>query len=270
MWVQNYATRATLNNSSACAEDFYSTLEPNLPANQGFRHGDATGLAKRAHDTDLQEEVLVSSSPDGPDTVETPGEDITFAEKVDMLYFCGHGDANHLYFGEKRASAANSDDVAHYDDIKLGDGALKWLVLDACQTLSNTLFNGSWTIFNRWTKVFKPGKGLRYILGFSTVCKNDNFRGKFFAQFLNPIPPGGSAAMGEPIRIAWQYACEETEPNASEWAILRVGDAISNIANDRWTDNTVPDVPVIPVGGKQAFTYLKRIGPVVTTPEIVV
>ncbi len=266
MWVQNYPIRANLPNSGPCAEDFYNTLEPNGAVNRGFKHGDTSASSSRAHDTDIQEEFS-RLQPDNSIIVDTPGQDGSYAEKVDMLYFCGHGDANQLYFGEKKGDAPNSDDVAHYDDIKLGDGPLKWLVLDACRTLHNTLIGGSWSIFNRWTKAFKPGGGLRYILGFSTTCKNDNFRGKVFAQLLNPVP--GGSLIGEPIRIAWRYACEETEPNASEWAILRVGDQSSAIANDRWTDNSVTNMPTIPASGKQKFTYQKRLGPVATTPEVI-
>lgn len=266
MWVQSYPNGRSLPNSGPCAEDFYSTLLPNEPINKGFKHGDASASSAKAHDTDIQQEVT-RTRPDNTIAVDTPGKDVDYAEKVDMLYFCGHGDPNKIYFGETNVNAPNSDDIADYDDIKLGDLTLKWLVLDACQTLQNTLIGGSWSIFNRWAKAFSPGGGLRYILGFSTTCKNDNFRGKIFAQMLNPIP--GGSVIGEPIRIAWQYACEETEPNASEWAILRVDDQYSSIANDRWTDTSIPNVP-IPIGGKQKFTYQKRIGPVATTPEIIV
>ena len=264
MWVHNYPTRTLLPNSGPCAEDFYTILQPQGTSYDGFKHGD-NALLTRAYDTDIQQKK--SRFPGGVEIVDTPGEDIANAETVDMLYFCGHGDPSQIYFAEKKSGVADSDDTAPYDEINLGDGPLKWLVLDACQVLENTLISGNWSIFNRWTKAFNPGGGLRYILGFHTTCKNDNFRGKMFAQFLNPIQGNMD---GEYIRIAWQYACEETEPNTSEWAILRVGDQNSGIANDRWTSGVLQhDVPLVPGSGKQKFTYQKRIGPVATTPEII-
>ena len=264
MWVQQYSGLVSLPNSSPCAEDFYSTLLPQGSSFNGFRHGDSVSLAK-AHDTDIQE--LQSRTVNGQQVVDIQGEDQKWAEKVDMLYFCGHGDPSQLYFGE--GNPFDHDDVAHYDEVKLGDQALKWLVLDACRVLDNAPNGfGGWTIFNRWAKAFKPGGGLRYILGFHTTCKNDNFRGRYFAEYLNPIP--GGSTDGELIRIAWQYACEETEPWASQWALLRVGDNTFAIANDKWTDTNLQDVPTIPSGRTQKFTYQKRIGPEILIPEVVV
>jgi len=261
LWANTYASLTPLNNSGMCAEDFYNTLVGTAV----FNHGDATALLP-AVDTDIQQRSIWSVPENGPPVFYPPGNDDQWAETVDILYFCGHGDPSGIHFS-RRGSDDYSDEMARYEDIKLGDQKqIKWLIFDACQVLENKTQNGVNSVFNRWTQAFQPNGSLRYILGFHTTSKNDNVRGKYFAQKLNPVPGG---TKGELIRIAWQYACEITD--YAEWAILRVGDANSPIADDYWADTTtpLPDVPDVPVGGTQQFTYQKRIGPAPGTLEII-
>ena len=123
------------------------------------------------------------------------GTDTSWIDTVNIAFFSGHGSAGGFMFG----IASKDDGTAKPSELKLGNGKLDWIALDACQVLEYD--NGN--VFNRigWP-VFK---GLHYILGFDTVARDESKRGRYLAENLNS---------GDRVRDAWRKACQETEDAA--------------------------------------------------------
>jgi hypothetical protein len=145
----------------------------------------------------------------------TAGTDQTYADNVDICYFCGHGSRNGPFFG-----VANHDDgEAKPTEVRLGEWDLEWMIFDCCETLAYD--NGA--VFQRWGwPVFR---GLHYIFAFETVSYSVTERGKRFAQKLN---------QGLTVRDAWISACIETEGPSTLWAYIRAEGNGTDTGNDHW------------------------------------
>ena len=197
-WVKQYHGRANnLSNTQAQAEGLYNTLS----GVRRFNWGDDL-----AWDQDF-EETGVGSPATGTDT--------SWIDTVNIAFFSGHGSRNGFMFG----IASKDDGTAKPSELRLGNGKLDWIALDACQVLEYD--NGN--VFNRigWP-VFK---GLHYILGFDTVARDESKRGRYLAENLNS---------GDRVRDAWRKACQETEDSGARYAYLRADQSGTNTFDDHW------------------------------------
>jgi hypothetical protein len=211
-WVREYHGRmGNPVNTQTNAEGFYNTLN----ATQKFAHGDDAARDKHF------EQSGVGAPPKGSDK--------TKVEKVDMVYFAGHGDSLGFDFG-----VLQDDARAKPAEIRWGDGRLKWVVLNACKVL---LDNPNSRAIDRWGQAFT---GLRYILGFATLALDEPGRGQAFAEHLNA---------GDTIADAWMKACQETEPSFTTWAYLRADGNGVTTDQDTWIDHadtrTKPQPPTL-------------------------
>lgn len=243
IWAKDYPTRTYLQFSDQCTQKFYHQLTPAV-SHEKFELGDP-GVSSDgdAIDNCLQQDITSVA-------FRVVGTDSQFAEAVDILYFCGHGWQSGLYFV---VPGLDNDDEANCADMRLSDdGVLKWFVMDACKVLEN---NG---VFARWTNVFNGSKrNLRYLLGFHTNCKNDNWRGGYFSDELN---------LGQTIPLAWSLACEYTDEAA--WAYLRIGSHDNNdVESDKWTDDDQVDIFSKTPSEEGVFTYKRLSPPMNTTLE---
>ncbi|GEM_PF-3335191 len=252
-WVNNYSypftpRRSSLTYCSQNANEFFNILTLTQGATPpSFIYGDGN-----AWDRDFEQafDLLDSAAP----PAFLSGDDDLYAEKVDILFFSGHGNQDGLLFG-----VPNKDNgEAKYDEIQLGQGGkLKWFAIDACKVLEESASGAS---AFRWGRIFK---GLRQLLSFHKDCRDVPNRGKIFAQYLKGVHPNqiqfGTTLVGETISRSWELACIETSTTSElAWAHLRRGNANSIIKNDRWTDDSVlEDTASLPTD----FTYARHIPP---------
>ncbi|MFN0034354.1 MAG: DUF6345 domain-containing protein [Saprospiraceae bacterium] len=244
-WVNNYSYPFSPKriNLTRCGQDAHGFCNT-LLGTRRFIYGDGM-----AWDQDFEQL--------GASTNHPYGDDATYAETVDILFFAGHGTQDGLLFGMPN----HDNGEVKYDEVQLGQGGvIKWFIADTCKVLEDTVPPGAAAF--RWGRAFK---GLRYLLGFHGDCRDRADRGWRFANHLNGVStselqPDGSiitVRVGERIRYAWELACIETEDLASlSCAFLRAGNATSVIHNDRWTDDAVePDEVSLPTD----FTYWRNI-----------
>lgn len=244
-WVNNYIhpfvpRRTNLLHSHQNAQGFYDRLT----GTGAFIYGD-----QWAWDQDVEHMFSASElAAADPPPLYPYGEGSSYAEKVDLLFFSGHGTQDGLLFGVP----SNDNGEAKYDEVLLGlGGKLKWFVVDACKVLEET------GVIFRWGRVFK---GLRIMLGFHGNCRDVSDRGLRFANYLKGVPSSSAvgtastALSGETIRHAWELACMETEITvANSWAYLHIGGDSSPVRNDKWTDDTVNQVT------SNDFTYVRNV-----------
>ena len=196
-WVQDYHDRwENPANTQQNAEGFYNTLN----ATRKFAHGN-----DNAHDRHF-EQSGAGAPPSGQDT--------THVEKVDMVYFAGHGTGEGFEFG-----VLEDDARAKPAELRWGHGRLKWVVLNACDVL---LDNPGFSAIDRLGPAFT---GLRYILGFPGLTSDEPDRGQIFAQYLNA---------GNTVREAWVKACQDTEQSFTDWAYLRADGNGITTDQDKW------------------------------------
>lgn len=145
--------------------------------------------------------------------------------KVDLLYFAGHGFQDGLRLDD--GDSSTHDEFVETTDIQnwgSNDG-LKWVTLDACDTLNTGAPPDPEATKKRWGAIFN---GLHGLLGFASPILNWPGRGDAFSELLE---------RGESVLQAWKMVCEETEgatdPSTTYlWACLRV--TAPDTANDRW------------------------------------
>ncbi|HVM53481.1 MAG TPA: DUF6345 domain-containing protein [Acidimicrobiales bacterium] len=100
------------------------------------------------------------------------GSDHTVVDDVDIAFFTGHAGGNGW-----NLEANQGDNFVHYNDARLGQTDLEWLVIGACGVLQD----GSPSFATRWGPAFK---GLHMILGYATVSNDTTQEGAQFANYL--------------------------------------------------------------------------------------
>ncbi|HNM27031.1 MAG TPA: DUF6345 domain-containing protein [Saprospiraceae bacterium] len=256
-WIKNYNGangRTNLDNTGYNATGFCTTLDVPIT----FNKGDSQALARGIEDNN------------GNTSTQVVGQDDQVAERADIVFFGGHADSNNLYFTP--AAAVADDRIAMRREIKLGHGGLlKWLVLDCCRILKYSedpyaycpgrTPSANDLVYKAWKVVFY---GLRYLLGFDTLCHDYRDRGSRFATYLK---------QREYVREAWRLACVETEHDVDvRCAFLHPGSETDTIHFDKWTDQTLGPEKVISQRIKNGelatdlpFTYLSM--PCGTQPQ---
>jgi hypothetical protein len=101
------------------------------------------------------------------------GNDHNVADDVDIVFFTGHAGRNGWNLESKYG-----DDFVHYNDTRMGQTDLEWMVIGACGVLQD----GSPSFASRWGATFK---GLHMLLGYATVSNDTSQEGRQFAGYLN-------------------------------------------------------------------------------------
>lgn len=194
-WVNQYHGRASnLSNNDNNAQGFYHRLS----GTKDFEYGDDL-----AWDQDFEESGTGTPA---------AGTDSIYADDVDIVFYSGHGSVSGMFFGKDN----RDDGTAKPSELGLGNRDLEFLVVDACEILDRN------NVFSRLRNVFK---GLHYILGFHTTCRDVKDRGEKFADRLND---------GQRVKTAWINACAETEDSDTVCAYLRADNGSSDTFNDHW------------------------------------
>jgi hypothetical protein len=194
-WVKAYHGRAkNLTNTKAQAEGLLNTLS----GTKSFNWGDDL-----AWDQDFEEQGAGSPG---------SGTDQVWADTVDIVFFSGHGSSAGPMFGID----SKDDGRAKPAEMRLGNTDLEWAVFDACQVLERD------GVFDRLRPAFK---GLHYVLGFHTTCRDETQRGNLLGANLNA---------GDRVRDAWRKACQETEDSATFYAYIRADSSGTDTFNDHW------------------------------------
>jgi hypothetical protein len=133
------------------------------------------------------------------------GVDNQAIDSVAFGFFSGHGRIGGFLF-----DTMEDDNLLHHSDALWGDGALNWLVVDACLVLNNA--DGQ--VAQRWGPAFG---GLHMMLGFDTECMDSPYRGQNLARYAD-----GSYWWEAPlsIRDAWFQAAAVTEGSGTYSAAL--------------------------------------------------
>lgn len=138
-------------------------------------------------DNELDEELFMPGSNGDPAPV----------DRAPILYYSGHGTEN--------GPLLNDGNVAEFQEIVLGKGALSVAVFDCCRMLQPERFG-------QWKRSFVR---LHYLLGMTGDVSQSADRGRIFASYLLGNPERTKKTIPE----AWQSACIET--GARRWSALR-------------------------------------------------
>ncbi|MDK2889799.1 MAG: hypothetical protein PWR21_431 [Methanoculleus sp.] len=129
-----------------------------------------------------------------------PGHADQWVERADFAYFTGHGFPNGFLFEEPDEDSNLTE--AHAQNISLGSGRTKWVVLDSCSSLNESSQTNWHASFN----------GLRMLLGWDSPTTPTNIpigRGEMFAKLMMgqyPDPTASELSIFE----AWTWAAVYT------------------------------------------------------------
>lgn len=161
--------------------------------------------------------------------------------------------------GTRSGPVLDKQDIMDAAKCGWGAGALRWLIFDACDVLTDD------DALVRWPPFFA---GIRYVLGFANTTVDADFglRGKIFADYLNA---------GLPFSKAWHWASQETNPwlNDDGWrpipSWIRQYTSADESLWDRWSDNPAA-LTGASVGREQTryYTNVVQLGTTLWTPLI--
>lgn len=123
------------------------------------------------------------------------GNDTTYADNVDLMWFQGHGNPDGFATG-----TTQGDGFVHRSDARWGNNDLEWLVVHSCSVLE--LGSGATHVWNRWKPAFK---GLHLLMGYGNSSYNVDGDGNEFGDDL--------ADDDMKLRSAWVDANEDEQPN---------------------------------------------------------
>jgi hypothetical protein len=164
------------------------------------------GFSQKLVASGLAIKSVFRSNMEAKDWLLQPGSR-NICEERELLHFVGHSTTEGPQFRQR----TSNNGVANYRELQWGTGNLRWVVIDGCLTLNPIATSSKFTnIFSRWGTVFS---GLRGLYGFSSLSTSETTRGTAFATYL---------VEGEPIWLAWMKACQESESETAEFAVLTV------------------------------------------------
>jgi len=124
------------------------------------------------------------------------GTDYDWVDNVDFVYFAGHGTTDGLIFRSDTDGDGYDTQIAHYNEMYLGDTDLEWLFAMACDVLYRDWW---WWTPVRWQAVFNDLHG---ITGYASTAYDYATTGEAFAKYL-------TGDMGESVKCigdAWKAA----------------------------------------------------------------
>jgi len=186
-WVEDYSNNPDFNDLNYCKEDaegFYNKLK-----NNGFtgkwNYGDRNAKEKHFEKSGVN------------------GQDSSYADDVDFVYFAGHGTPPAFHFGTNQDGDGQSYiRMVHYTEADWGDKDLEWIFIAACRVLQ--------AYPTRWDPAFHSPKTLHGITGFHTGADDNPYLGDYFATYLL----GGSSIIN-----AWRNATKLSQAS-SRWAAI--------------------------------------------------
>lgn len=134
-------------------------------------------------------------------------------EGVALAYYAGHGSTEGLLLNLPSSNPAH---VVEPSEIQWGQWQLRWVCLDACDTLNQA------GVATRWRHSFT---GLHGMLGWHVSPAPQIPRGLLLAWYLN---------QGETLTDAWARACEESESEFTAWASLRATTTPGLVTGEFW------------------------------------
>jgi hypothetical protein len=145
------------------------------------------------------------------------GQDTTFADAVDLVFYTGHGGPDGFYF----CSEEDDQWIDLGTEGMLGNTNLEWLVIAACGPLQGT----------QWPNAFT---GMHLLFGYSTISYDNVTEGMDFASGLlnNNIPLT--------VRVSWAIAATNSQPAdvtfgyAGIWALNDEYWVLANIDDYFW------------------------------------
>lgn len=136
------------------------------------------------------------------------GQDSSYADACDFVYFAGHGTYDAFHFGTSNDNNAYPRQV-HYTEADWGDQDLEWIFLASCHVLEQLPME--------WDLAFHSPKTLHGMTGFNTHRIDSSGIGVWFARYLTgsgpPDDPGPYS-----MKEAWKKAVYKDGYQAFEWA----------------------------------------------------
>jgi len=144
------------------------------------------------------------------------GQDTSFVDNVDMLFYTGHANANNFTF-----PGTNDDGRLEFtENPRWGNNDLEWLIIAACGPLQNS--NGaeqSWA--TRWGPAFD---GLHMMLAYANVSNDNTVEGdKMASKLVGNELDLWFITVGNPpakVRTAWIETATEVQSSRVTWAVM--------------------------------------------------
>jgi hypothetical protein len=160
------------------------------------------------------------------------GTDSSWVDDVDFVVYSGHGSPTGFYFNNDHDDRKLRG-TKNWHDAEWRNRDLEWIVLNACEVLTEYDDHGNWA--ERWARggVFK---GLHLLLGWDSKATDNPDRGRIFAEYM--------VDANFLIKDAWFKACDETSPSGRVAVVIGVIDEGYNALGEDhlWGHGTVvPD-----------------------------
>lgn len=195
-WVNDYSGPGLpfIPNTDDCARGFYNTL-----GNNGFTRNFDYG------NSSAQERHWEKSSVEGQDT--------SYVETVDFVYFAGHGDEDEFWFGVNTDGGGSYPYRVHHSGALWGDVDLEWVFLKACEVLKES---GQ----ADWHAVYdNVGADLHGICGFHSSAYDTKTLGSTSAQYL---------LQSYSIKAAWKTATSNDQHQyGTVWGAIQARELIN-------------------------------------------
>lgn len=150
------------------------------------------------------------------------GTDVEWADAVDFAYIHTHGGPNSLSF-----TSWHDQNGLKFAEMRLGDGDLDTLAIDACKPLAWENKEGD-NVFERWGPALQ---GIHQVCSFQTSSVNSAETGPRFGLYMTGLSILNSAT----IVNAWFRSCLETEPSDHVAAVFYATKS-TNPYQPQWDD----------------------------------
>ncbi len=164
------------------------------------------------------------------------GDDLNFADDVDLTFYTGHaGDWGFTFPGNR------DDGGLDFTEAQWGDDDAEWIAIAACGPLQQTDGAGR-TVVQRWGPAFQ---GLHALLGYSTTSWDNTVEGQYFANNLLNTFLGFFSL---PVVSAWAAMAQaaQNDPTVTWAAMGPIGPGgVSNFFDNFWGKGpfgTGPDI----------------------------
>jgi hypothetical protein len=135
------------------------------------------------------------------------GSDTEWIDCVDMVYLHSHAGASGVAF-----TSSHDDGALLISEMRLGDGDLETLAIDACKTLAWKDKYGN-NVFERWGPAMQ---GIHQVCAFATNSANSAETGPYFGLYMT----GYMVLPSTTIIGAWFRSCMETEGSETVSAVF--------------------------------------------------
>jgi hypothetical protein len=136
------------------------------------------------------------------------GTDSEWVDAVDIAYIHSHAGPQGVGF-----TSSHDYKALRFSEMRLGDGDLETLAIDACKSLAWVDKYGN-NVFERWAPAFQ---GLHQVCAFVTNSANSAKTGPYFGLYMTGL---GYAFQSRTIIDAWFRSCLETEGSDTVSAVF--------------------------------------------------